>query len=213
MQERLEIISKENKNNIAERAKKGEHDMKKKIGTMMLYVHDKKNQCISANSRWLWKCIKELYLVSQLVVKMLRSYIVKCFSGNFITPKSLPPSHSPSKAVYPSPFPILHPMIKGIVQQFWIYNIYITEDHLIKQHRLEIIEKMVLKVSPCYVYDIYNSTRSDWLWLPSFLNYFESELFYRDAPFTKNVSFVWARKKCYIFKIGEQSLVTLYEYL
>ena len=28
-----------------------------------------------------------------------------------------------------------------------------------------------------------------------FLNYFESELFYRDGPFTKNVSFVGARKK------------------
>ena len=58
---------------------------------------------------------------------------------------------------------------------------------------------MVLKVSPCYI----NSTRSDWLWAPYFLNYFESELFYRDGPITKSVSFVGARK---IFRIGEQSL-------
>ena len=37
-------------------------------------------------------------------------------------------------------------------------------------------------------------------------NYFESELFFRDRPFIKNVSFGGAWKKCYIFKIGEQSL-------
>ena len=46
---------------------------------------------------------------------------------------------------------------------------------------------MVLKVSPCYIYNIYNSTRSDWLWAPYFLNYFESELFYRYGPFIKHV--------------------------
>ena len=32
------------------------------------------------------------------------------------------------------------------------------------------------------------------------------KLFYRDGPFIKNVSFVGTRKKCYIFKISEQSL-------
>ena len=37
-------------------------------------------------------------------------------------------------------------------------------------------------------------------------NYFESEWFYRDEPFIKNVSFGGARKKCYVFKICEQSL-------
>ena len=53
---------------------------------------------------------------------------------------------------------------------------------------------MVLKVSPCYIYNIYNSTRSDWLWAPYFLNYFESELFYWDGPFTKSF-FRWGTKK------------------
>ena len=38
-----------------------------------------------------------------------------------------------------------------------------------------------------------------------FLNYFESELIYRDGPSIKNVSFVRARKECYIFKIVKQS--------
>jgi len=61
---------------------------------------------------------------------------------------------------------------------------------------------MVLKVSLCYIYiidNIYNSTRSDWLWSPCFLNYFESELFCRDGPFLKNVSFVETLKICYIY--------------
>ena len=64
-------------------------------------------------------------------------------------------------------------------------------------------ENRVLKVSPteyCYIYYVYNT---DWLCAPFFLNYFESEWFYRDEPFIKNVSFGGARKKCYIFKIGE----------
>ena len=53
---------------------------------------------------------------------------------------------------------------------------------------------MVHKVSPCYIYNIFNSTQSDWLWAPYFLNYFESKLFYRDAPFIeKKVSFVKTR--------------------
>ena len=49
---------------------------------------------------------------------------------------------------------------------------------------------MLLKVSPCYIYDISKRTRSDWLWAPYFLNYFVSELFYRDGPFIKNVFFL-----------------------
>ena len=65
---------------------------------------------------------------------------------------------------------------------------------------------MVLKVDPCYIYNIYKSTQSDWLWASYFLEYFESELFYRDGPFIKNVSSVETRKKCYIFEIGELSL-------
>jgi len=44
------------------------------------------------------------------------------------------------------------------------------------------------------------------LWAPYFLDYFESELFYRDGPFIISVSFVETQKTCYIFKIGEQSL-------
>ena len=34
--------------------------------------------------------------------------------------------------------------------------------------------------------------------------YIESELFYRNRPFIKNVPFVETQKKCSIFKIGEQ---------
>ena len=48
------------------------------------------------------------------------------------------------------------------------------------------------------MYYIYNSTQSDWLWAPYFLNYFESDLFYRDGPFIKNVSFVETQKMLYI---------------
>ena len=44
---------------------------------------------------------------------------------------------------------------------------------------------MVVKVSPCYIYNIYSSTRSKWLWALYFLNYFEWELFYRDGTFIK----------------------------
>jgi len=62
---------------------------------------------------------------------------------------------------------------------------------------------MLLKASPCYGYNLNNSTWSDWLWA---LNYFESELFYGDRPSIKNVSFVGERKKYYILRIGEQSL-------
>jgi len=90
-------------------------------------------------------------------------------------------------------------LIKGIVHQFWIYNIFF-EPHRkkifyerfisIKPLWFEIIEKKrVHKVSPCYIYDIYNSTRSDWLCAPFFLNYFEPEWFYRDEPFIKYVYF------------------------
>ena len=62
---------------------------------------------------------------------------------------------------------------------------------------------MVLKVSPtdyCCRY-ILHITQTD-----HFHNYFVLELFYRDGPLLTNVSFVGTRKKCYIFKIGEQSL-------
>ena len=45
----------------------------------------------------------------------------------------------------------------------------------------------MVKVSTCYIYNIYNSTLSDWLWASYFLNYFESELFYRDGPVKKTL--------------------------
>ena len=113
-------------------------------------------------------------------------------------------------------------LIKGIVHQFWIYikffscvnerNIFYKRSISIKQLWLEIIEKIGCSksVRPStvtnYVYNMYNSTRSDWRWAPYFLNYFESGLFYWGRPFIKDVSFIETRKKCYIFKIGEQSL-------
>ena len=46
----------------------------------------------------------------------------------------------------------------------------------------------------------------DWFWAPYILNHFESELFYQGGPSIKNVSVVEAQNKCYIFKIGEQTL-------
>ena len=55
----------------------------------------------------------------------------------------------------------------------------------------------MFKVSPteyCYIYHIYIG-RTDFE--HHFLNYFESELFYRDGPFLKNVVFVETRKLIY----------------
>ena len=107
-------------------------------------------------------------------------------------------------------------VLKGIVHQFWIYNICFVA--LPKKHFLWKVhlakttltrnnwEKRVHKVTPTEDYYIYYIYNTDWLCAPFFLNYFESEWFYRDEPFIKYVSFGWARKKCYIFKIGEQSL-------
>ena len=59
---------------------------------------------------------------------------------------------------------------KGIVHQFWICNIFLSQQkkHLLKKVHL----------------DITTLTQNNW----------------------ENVSFVKARKKCYLFKIGEQSL-------
>ena len=57
------------------------------------------------------------------------------------------------------------------------------------------------KVSPteyCYIYHIYNTDR---LCAPFFLNYFESEWFYRDGPFTKNIFFGGARKNVIYSKL------------
>ena len=52
------------------------------------------------------------------------------------------------------------------------------------------------KVSPTNYYYIYYICNTDWLCAPFFLNYLESEWFYRDEPFIKNVSFVETWKKC-----------------
>ena len=61
--------------------------------------------------------------------------------------------------------------------------------------------------SHAVLYSLYiNSTRSDWLCAPSFLNYFESELFYQDEPFIKNVSLVETQKKV----IGILEIVWVY---
>ena len=93
----------------------------------------------------------------------------------------------------------LYTSIKGIVHQIWINNIFSVSQqnrHLYKVHQLWLgmIEKNgAQSQSVLYIYSIYNSTWSVWLWAPYFLNYFESELFYRD-PFMKNVSFVKTRK-------------------
>ena len=60
------------------------------------------------------------------------------------------------------------------------------------------LENRVLKVSPteyCFIYIIY-ITRTDFE--HQFLNYFESELLYRDGTFIKNVSFVETQKTSYI---------------
>ena len=60
----------------------------------------------------------------------------------------------------------------------------------------------MLKVSLCYLYNIYISTRSDWLWVPYILNYFEPELFWQDGPFIKNISSVETRKNVIYSKLG-----------
>ena len=96
-------------------------------------------------------------------------------------------------------------VFKGIVHQFWIYNIFFVPQR--KKHFLWKVhldkttltrnnwEKWCSKsVRVIYIYNIYNSTRSDWLWAPYFLNYFELELFYRNEPLMKNVSFVETQK-------------------
>ena len=88
---------------------------------------------------------------------------------------------------------------KGIVHQFWIYKVFFVSQQkkwfLWKVH----LDKTTLTRNNwekwcskyCYVYYIYNT---DWLWAPYFLNYFNSELFYRDGPIIKNVSFVETQK-------------------
>ena len=101
-------------------------------------------------------------------------------------------------------------LLKWIVHQFWIYNIFLVNHERnifykrstsIKQLWLEIIEKIGCSksVQPSTVIYIIYKVRTDFE--HHFLNYIESELFYWDEPFTKNVSFGGARKKCYIFKL------------
>ena len=98
---------------------------------------------------------------------------------------------------------------KGIVHQFWIYNIFSVfqqKKHFLWKVHLDKTtitrnnwESRVLKVSLtkyCYIHCIYNT---DWLWAPYFLNYFESELFYRDGPFIKNISSAETRQNFYIY--------------
>ena len=58
----------------------------------------------------------------------------------------------------------------------------------------------------CVIYIIYITVlgRTDFEH-PIFSIILSQSCFYRDGPLIKNVSFVKPRKKCYIFKIGEQS--------
>ena len=102
---------------------------------------------------------------------------------------------------------INHHYIKGIVHQFWIYNIFNVAQQ--KKHFLLKIhldkttltwnnwEKWGSKSVREYIHNLCNSTWSDWLWAPCFLNYFESELFNRDGPFLKNVFFLLRHKKMF----------------
>ena len=64
----------------------------------------------------------------------------------------------------------------------------------IKQLLLEIIKKngaQSQSVLKTYIYNMYlYSTWLDWLWPPYFPNYFESELFHEDRPFTKFVTII-----------------------
>ena len=55
--------------------------------------------------------------------------------------------------------------------------------------------------SVLYIYNVYISTRSDVLGALYFLDYFESELFYRVRPFIKNVSFVETQKNVIYSKL------------
>ena len=96
-------------------------------------------------------------------------------------------------------------LLKWIVHQYFEYitffsclnkrNIFYERSISIKQLWLEII---VLKVSPCCIYNMYNSTRLDWLWASYFLNYFEAVFFHRDGPFIKNISLSRHNEMLYI---------------
>ena len=46
-----------------------------------------------------------------------------------------------------------------------------------------------------YILNIYNSTQSDWLWAPYFVNYFETVLFLSRWAFYKKCFFWWGTKK------------------
>ena len=106
---------------------------------------------------------------------------------------------------YTIPIYCTRTIIKAIVHQFWIYNIFLCPNRKIffikgpprKNNNSDSkqLRKMVPKVSPCYIYNIYKSTRSDWLWAPYFLNYFESELFLSRWTFYKKCFFCWDTKE------------------
>ena len=86
-------------------------------------------------------------------------------------------------------------------------NIFYKRFISIKPLWLEIIEKRgcTKSVRPSTVIYIIYITRTDFVH-PFFSIISSQSGFYRDEPFIKNVSFGGARKKCYVFKIGEQSL-------
>ena len=93
-------------------------------------------------------------------------------------------------------------------------NIFYKRLISIKPLWLEIIEKKgcTKSVRVICIYNIYNSDWADWLWALYFLNCFESELFYRDGPFIKNVCFVETQKMLHIQNWWTVPLKTLFSF-
>ena len=82
-------------------------------------------------------------------------------------------------------------------------NIFCKRSISIRPLWLDIIEeKRVHKVNPTEYYYIYCIYNTDCHWAPFFSIISSQELFYRDEPFIKSVSFVGTRKKFYIFKMN-----------
>ena len=114
-------------------------------------------------------------------------------------------------------------------------NIFYERSILIKQLWLEMIKKngaqsqsiyrggsfmknvsFVETQTKCHIFKIWwtiplklltHFQRTTWSYFEQhFSLLFLVRVIYRDGPFIRNVSFVETRKKCFIFKIGEQSL-------
>ena len=104
-------------------------------------------------------------------VKIYENFSWKYTRGSNKIYKYIKPQLTPSR-----PNQTIRKYIKGIINRFWIYNISFVPQRkklFLWNVRLDITtltrndwKKMVLKVSPCYIYIIYNSTWSDWIWAP-----------------------------------------------